>query len=103
MGRVYQHEMGRRHSINMTSAVSRPGHREFKDLPMESEETPQLELAVGEPLPPGFEGEVTRKAQIQVTFLELLVFLLIEIDGALIVGSSRWFQSWTFSCSGISH
>ncbi|XP_048520055.1 uncharacterized protein CG7065 isoform X3 [Dendroctonus ponderosae] len=66
MGRVYQHELGRRHSINMTAALNRPGNRDFKEvIPMESEETPQLELAVGEPLPPGFEGEVTRKAQIQ--------------------------------------
>ncbi|XP_030764258.1 uncharacterized protein CG7065-like isoform X2 [Sitophilus oryzae] len=63
MGRVYQHELGRRHSINM-HVTNRHLEKE-KDAEPSDEGKVIIEVAPGEPVPPGMEGEVTRQAQIQ--------------------------------------
>lgn len=63
MGRVYQHEMGRRHTISISYLSSKnkgnqpPGN--------EPDEINSIQVAPGEPLPPGFEGEVPKVSQIQ--------------------------------------
>ncbi|KAJ8916865.1 hypothetical protein NQ315_005872 [Exocentrus adspersus] len=61
MGRVYQHEIGKRHTQNL--AGNRHLDQPRKDEPEEAPIT--IDIAPGEPVPPGFEGEVGRVAQIQ--------------------------------------
>lgn len=57
MGRVYHHEIGKRHTGKMQVA----GNSHYTSV----EPEPTLQVAPGEPLPPGFE-EMERVAQIQV-------------------------------------
>lgn len=63
MGRVYQHELGRRHSLNMQATFGRK-RIESEEETLVSEENAILEVAPGEPVPPGFE-DMDRKAIIQ--------------------------------------
>ncbi|CAH1135194.1 unnamed protein product [Ceutorhynchus assimilis] len=70
MGRVFQHELGRRHTQNWQALEhrSRANNEHFDDGPPgvdHSEEVvSQMDIAPGEPVPPGFENEI-REAQIQ--------------------------------------
>lgn len=59
MGRVYHHEIGKRHTHNMSA----PGIA-LPSATISAE--PTMYVAPGEPVPPGFEGEVEKTAQIQV-------------------------------------
>ncbi|KAF5296408.1 hypothetical protein FQR65_LT01395 [Abscondita terminalis] len=68
MGRVYHHEIGKRHSSNMQNAGSHP-------YDMDS-----LHVAPGEPIPPGVEGEVEKVAQIQETLDNYTVGPLIGLE-----------------------
>lgn len=58
MGRVYHHEIGKRHSTNVSN-VSKRGSAVLVGQPV-------LHVAAGEPVPPGFEGEMQKTCQIQV-------------------------------------
>ncbi|XP_060523049.1 uncharacterized protein CG7065-like isoform X2 [Cylas formicarius] len=63
MGRVYQHELGRRHTTVM-QITNR--HLQKKDVAEKIDDSVHIEIAPGEPAPPGFEGEVdNRRALIQ--------------------------------------
>ncbi|KAJ8946800.1 hypothetical protein NQ314_008784 [Rhamnusium bicolor] len=62
MGRVYQHEIGKRHTSNL-AMTNRPVEKQEKDE--ETEEPIVIDIAPGEPIPPGFEGEIGRVSQIQ--------------------------------------
>ncbi|KAJ8959104.1 hypothetical protein NQ318_022361 [Aromia moschata] len=64
MGRVYQHEIGKRHTLNL-SLNSRHAEKLPKDDSPNEQAPIALEIAPGEPVPPGFEGEIGRVAQIQ--------------------------------------
>lgn len=59
MGRVYHHEIGKRHTHNMSA----PG-AVVATHTIAAE--PTMYIAPGEPVPPGFEGEIEKTAQIQV-------------------------------------
>lgn len=61
MGRVYQHEIGRRHTNNLASR----GTIQAQPQLVSSEQT--IQIAPGEPVPPGFEGEIEKVAEIQVS------------------------------------
>lgn len=63
MGRVYHHEIGKRHTNNMANS----GKHAFA-----TEEA--LQIAPGEPIPPGFEGEIKKVAMIQVICLFFFKF-----------------------------
>ncbi|XP_023015963.2 uncharacterized protein CG7065 isoform X1 [Leptinotarsa decemlineata] len=62
MGRVFQHEVGKRHNQSLATT-----NRHFETQRQEepAEEVVSLEIAPGEPVPPGFEEEVGRSSQIQ--------------------------------------
>lgn len=60
MGRVYHHEIGKRHSTNATN-LSRRG------APVLVGQSAPC-VAAGEPVPPGFEGEMQKVCQIQVSY-----------------------------------
>ncbi|XP_018574975.1 uncharacterized protein CG7065 isoform X2 [Anoplophora glabripennis] len=62
MGRVYQHEIGKRHTQNLAMNnrhLDKPRRDEPDDDPI------TIDVAPGEPVPPGFEEEIGRVAQIQ--------------------------------------
>lgn len=64
MGRVYQHEIGKRHTQNL---ALNNRHLEKPQKDDSEQEAITIDIAPGEPVPPGFEGEIGRVAQIQVT------------------------------------
>lgn len=66
MGRVFQHEIGRRHTQNITSYNRNTENRTQEERRDESE---VMEIAPGEPAPPGFEE--IRTSQIQVSTKEI--------------------------------
>ncbi|KAL1489168.1 hypothetical protein ABEB36_014107 [Hypothenemus hampei] len=68
MGRVYQHELGRRHCQNMSATYGRKRIDDDNTNDQRSvinDSVTRVDVAPGEPVPPGFEGEINRKAQIQ--------------------------------------
>lgn len=80
MGKVYQHELGRRHCQNLSSHSQREPKEDDESRKREpTEDSATLEIAPGEPVPPGFEMEINRQAQIQVRYAlaSILVFLPI--------------------------
>lgn len=82
MGRVYHHEIGKRHTSNMSLGMDggRSGRHQQQQQqqqqvsligPVQPEQpSVQLQVAPGEPVPPGFEGEVEKVCEIQVVQLE---------------------------------
>ncbi|RZC41383.1 hypothetical protein BDFB_002023 [Asbolus verrucosus] len=60
MGWVFHHETGKRH----TMALGSQSHERFP-MPQETEEQPTIQIAPGEPVPPGFEGQIEKIALIQ--------------------------------------
>lgn len=64
MGRVYHHEIGKRHRLNTQNSAKR-------GRPGIVAEQPPILVNAGEPVPPGFEGESQKIAQIQVFFAYL--------------------------------
>lgn len=74
MGRVYQHELGRRHTLNMQATFGRK-RVESEDETQVPEQNAVLEVAPGEPVPPGFE-DMDRKAIIQV-WIALLISKIV--------------------------
>ncbi|XP_022916412.2 uncharacterized protein CG7065-like isoform X1 [Onthophagus taurus] len=58
MGRVYHHEIGKRHTSNTQNSAKRLRHGVVA-------EQPPVLIAPGEPVPPGFEGDIQKVAQIQ--------------------------------------
>lgn len=62
MGRVFQHENGRRHNQNIAN-----NNRHMENRPKEEkrDEPEVMDIAPGEPAPPGFE-EMGRVSMIQV-------------------------------------
>lgn len=69
MGRVYHHEIGKRHTLKMSSATILKG-KEISAVGTNEayREGDVLQVAPGEPLPPGFEDEVQKIPQIQVSY-----------------------------------
>lgn len=65
MGRVFQHEFGKRHSQNLANTNR---HLERKQKEEINDDPELVDVAPGEPAPPGFE-DVARTCQIQVTIL----------------------------------
>ncbi|KAG5898526.1 hypothetical protein JTB14_038478 [Gonioctena quinquepunctata] len=63
MGRVFQHEIGKRHTQNLSNTNRHTDRHRKEEEPVE--ETPTLEIAPGEPVPPGFEEEVGISSQIE--------------------------------------
>lgn len=64
MGRVYHHEIGKRHTSRLQM-----GHKWQQQGPSAApfEEEGDIQVAPGEPVPPGFEGKVQKVAEIQVS------------------------------------
>lgn len=62
MGRVYQHEIGKRHSSKLQQAQKM---QHSQGIPSEDDTT--LQIAPGEPLPPGYEGKVQKVTAIEVS------------------------------------
>ncbi|XP_063916006.1 uncharacterized protein CG7065-like isoform X2 [Zophobas morio] len=60
MGWVFHHENGKRHSM----ALGNQNPERFPSL-SEVDETPTIQIAPGEPVPPGFEGQIEKVALIQ--------------------------------------
>ncbi|XP_068914350.1 uncharacterized protein CG7065-like isoform X2 [Tenebrio molitor] len=60
MGWVFHHETGKRH----TMALGNQSQDRFPSV-QEVEETPSIQIAPGEPVPPGFEGQIEKVALIQ--------------------------------------
>lgn len=81
MGRVYQHELGRRHTLNMQATYGRK-RIESEEETHVPEENAILEVAPGEPVPPGFE-DMDRKAIIQVRIVILNVMVFKKICSGL--------------------
>lgn len=71
MGRVFQHEVGKRHSQNIANTNRHMDKRQKEESRDESE---VMDIAPGEPAPPGFE-EISRNSQIQVGFLSIFPFM----------------------------
>ncbi|CAH0563320.1 unnamed protein product [Brassicogethes aeneus] len=65
MGRVYQHELGKRHCINMARGHQREGDPAAPPPPTKEDHHQTIQVAPGEPLPPGFEGQVEETTLIQ--------------------------------------
>ncbi|XP_050297919.1 uncharacterized protein CG7065-like isoform X2 [Anthonomus grandis grandis] len=66
MGRVYQHEIGRRHTQNIAALSGDVPESTKKEITETKEEfSSPIEVAPGEPVPPGFEGELNRNCDIQ--------------------------------------
>ncbi|EFA08005.2 uncharacterized protein CG7065 homolog isoform X1 [Tribolium castaneum] len=62
MGWVFHHETGKRHSL----ALGKQNQDQDRlTSSQDVEETPTIQIAPGEPVPPGFEGEIERVALIQ--------------------------------------
>ncbi|KAK9743961.1 hypothetical protein QE152_g8182 [Popillia japonica] len=72
MGRVYHHEIGKRHSTNVAN-LSKRGVTTLVGQPV-------LHVAAGEPVPPGFEGEVPKTCQIQERLDNYSVSSLIGLE-----------------------
>lgn len=71
MGRVYHHEIGKRHTSNMSNCQDfGRGVVNQQQAAMVASSTiqqePVVHVAPGEPVPPGFEGEVEKVCEIQV-------------------------------------
>lgn len=64
MGRVYQHEIGRRHTLNITLNAKYTSKPQTSGPGLGVEHP--INVAPGEPVPPGFENDVAKEAQIQV-------------------------------------
>lgn len=69
MGRVFQHEVGRRHTLNLANQKKNIDKLQ-KDDEKVYEEAESIAVAPGEPVPPGFEEEYNKVTQIQVRILE---------------------------------
>ncbi|XP_017782518.1 PREDICTED: uncharacterized protein CG7065-like [Nicrophorus vespilloides] len=68
MGRMFYHEGGRRHTVNMANFEAKFSWKGPTIMPQPEpvqEEVASMKIAPGEPVPPGFEGEITKVAQIQ--------------------------------------
>ncbi|KRT81020.1 hypothetical protein AMK59_6239 [Oryctes borbonicus] len=72
MGRVYHHEIGKRHSTNVAN-LSKRGVSVLVGQPV-------LHVAAGEPVPPGFEGELQKTCQIQERLDNYTVSPLIGLE-----------------------
>lgn len=59
MGRIFTHEMGRRHTFNLNANGGGP---ELRKEDEKKEEDVEIEIAPGEPAPPGFEEEAVRQS-----------------------------------------
>lgn len=70
MGRVFQHEIGKRHLLNLSKHNKRSADKQQRDEEKVYEEPEPISIAPGEPAPPGFEDEINRVAQIQVGLLK---------------------------------
>lgn len=69
MGRVYHHEIGKRHTSNMSMVMDGGRNRQQQQQQQTTtvhQESPAVRVAPGEPVPPGFEGEVEKVCEIQV-------------------------------------
>lgn len=89
MGRVYHHEIGKRHTSNMSIGMENAAGRNNRHASggggggggnasaQQSEAPPTLHVAPGEPVPPGFEGEVEKVCEIQVGGLSSKLTLLM--------------------------
>lgn len=66
MGRVYHHEIGKRHTSRLQLGQKMQGDA----IPFEDEA--DIQVAPGEPVPPGFEGKVQKVAEIQVNVINVL-------------------------------
>lgn len=62
MGRVFQHEIGKRHTQNIANNNRRVDRKQKEEIRDEPE---SMDIAPGEPAPPGFE-EISKTSQIQV-------------------------------------
>ncbi|KAK5641720.1 hypothetical protein RI129_010267 [Pyrocoelia pectoralis] len=69
MGRVYHHEIGKRHTNNVQAPSSHPTFDE-----------PLLQVAPGEPIPPGVENEIQKVAEIQERLDNYTVGPLIGLE-----------------------
>ncbi|KAB0793094.1 hypothetical protein PPYR_12714 [Photinus pyralis] len=69
MGHVYHHEIGKRHTNNMQAPLS---HSSFDDSP--------LQVAPGEPVPPGVESEIQKVAEIQERLDNFTIGPLIGLE-----------------------
>lgn len=65
MGRVYHHETGRRHKHQMSVHGNGEPQQPNGEKPGAGEKQQVMEIAPGEPVPPGFEGEITKEADMQ--------------------------------------
>lgn len=65
MGNVYNHEVGKRHVNNLTQS-SNEGTKSNTDAS-------NVDLAPGEPVPPGLETDVLRTTKIQVRKEQMFV------------------------------
>ncbi|KAK4873888.1 hypothetical protein RN001_013248 [Aquatica leii] len=68
MGRVYHHEIGKRHTSNVQNGGNYASDAEL------------LQVAPGEPVPPGIDGEVEKVAQIQETLDNYTVGPIIGLE-----------------------
>lgn len=66
MGRTYHHENGRRHKTQMSVMNGGSSNIESESKSSELQPAKQaMEIAPGEPVPPGFEQEMVKEAEIQ--------------------------------------
>lgn len=82
MGRVYHHEIGKRHTSNLSSRDEDGGggkHQAGGAQQQPQEPIVTVQVAPGEPVPPGFEGEVEKVCEIQVRWLKEGGVVLKEI------------------------
>lgn len=75
MGRVYQHEIGKRHTSNLAAR----GTIQAQPQMVTSEEEQTIQIAPGEPVPPGFEGEIVKLCEIQVSIEVIIIYDLAKI------------------------
>lgn len=70
MGRVYHHEIGKRHTSNMSIGLEHSRNSRQQQIASGNvqQEIPAVQVAPGEPVPPGFEGEVEKVCEIQVLY-----------------------------------
>lgn len=73
MGRVYQHEIGKRHTNNLEE---RGTIQAQPQLVSTEEEQTTIQIAPGEPVPPGFEGEIEKVCEIQVSIEVIMLRVL---------------------------
>lgn len=64
MGRVYHHEIGKRHTSRLQMGQKM---QQMQGGSLSFDDENDLQVAPGEPVPPGFEGKVQKVAEIQVS------------------------------------